>query len=152
MPLWLHQGRIQRERGLPLAPGLCLLIHSCVLSNSNKLNITIGSVYAPTQWAHVEMKDQFCDDLQAVISSAPTDDPLLMMGDFNERIGYGGDSDPSWLGVRGMFGVGRLHENGEHLLGFCAMNELCIMNTMFAKKENSSVCMVTSRNRSMVLY
>ena len=57
------------------------------------------------------------------------------MGDFNARVGYGGDSDPSWLGVRSMFGVGRLNKNGGHLLGFCAMNELCIMNTMFAKKR-----------------
>ena len=41
-----------------------------------------------------------------MISSAPADDLLLVMGEFNTRVGYGDDSDPSWLGVRGMFGVG----------------------------------------------
>ena len=33
------------------------------------------------------------------------------------------------------FGVGRLNENREHLLIFCTMNGLCVMNTMFAKKR-----------------
>ena len=75
------------------------------------------------------------DDLQAVISSTPPDDLLLVMGDFNARVGCGDDTDPSWLGVRGMFGVGRLNENGEHLLSFCALNGLCVMNTMFAKRR-----------------
>ena len=39
------------------------------------------------------------------------------------------------VGVRGMFGVGQLNENGEHLFCFFAMNEFCIMNTMFVKKR-----------------
>jgi len=105
------------------------------LGDSNKLNVTIISIYAPTHRASVEIKDQFFDDLQVVINSAPPDDLLLVMGDFNARVGCGEDLDPSWLGVGGMFGVGKLNENGEHLLSFCAMNELCIMNTMFAKKR-----------------
>ena len=53
-----------------------------------------------------EIKDQFFDDLQAVISLTPSDDLLLGMGDFNARVGCGDDTDPSWLGVRGMFIVG----------------------------------------------
>ena len=59
------------------------------------LNVTIVSVNALTHLALVEMKDQFFDDLQAVVSSTPPDDLLLVMGDFNARVGYGGDSDPS---------------------------------------------------------
>ena len=88
-----------------------------------------------------------------MIISTPPDDLLLVMGDFNTRVGCGGDPDPSWLGVRGMFGVGRLNENGEHLLSFCALNNLYIMNTMFAKnkEEDSSVYMANSRNKNMAL-
>ena len=41
------------------------------------------------------MKDRFFDDLQAVISSTLPDDLLLVMGDFNARVGCGGDTDPS---------------------------------------------------------
>ena len=105
------------------------------LSDSSKLNVTIISVYSPTHQAPVKINDQFFDDLQAVINSAPLDDLLLVMGDFTARVGCGEDTDPLWLGVRDMFGVGKLNENGEHLLSFCAMNELCIMNTMFTKKR-----------------
>ena len=54
------------------------------------------------------------------------------MGDFNARVGYEG---PSWFGVRGEFEVGKMNDIGEHLLSFCAINELCIMNTLFAKKR-----------------
>ena len=104
------------------------------LNDSTKLNVTIVTVYAPTHRASVEMRDQFFDDLQAVISSTPPDDLLLVMGDFNARVGCGDDTDPSWLGVRGMFGVGRLNENGEHLLSFCALNELCVMNTSLQRR------------------
>ena len=97
---------------------------------------TIVSIYAPTHWASTEVNDKFFDDLQAVISSTPQDDLLLVMGDFNARLGCEDDTDPSWLEVRDsyMFGVGQLNENGEHLLTFCAMNELCIVNTMFAER------------------
>ena len=52
-----------------------------------------------------------------------------------------------------MFGVGQLNENGEHLFCFFAMNELCIMNTIYVcKEEDSSVYMATSRNENMALY
>ena len=78
------------------------------------------------------MKDQLFDDWQVAISSTPPDDFLLVMGDFNARVGYEG---PSWFGVRGEFEVGKMNDIGEHLLSFCAINELCIMNTLFAKKR-----------------
>ena len=34
-----------------------------------------------------------------------------------------------------MFGVGKINESGELLLSFCALNQLCVMNTMFEKKR-----------------
>ena len=56
------------------------------------------SVYAPTHRASVE-KDQFFDDLQAIISSTSPDDFLLVIGNFNARVGYGGDTDPDYFTV-----------------------------------------------------
>ena len=85
------------------------------LRDSLKLNVTIISVYAPTHQAPAELRDQFYDDLQAVISLAPADDLLLVMGDFNARVGCGDETDSSWLGVRGRYGVGQMNENGEYL-------------------------------------
>ena len=49
------------------------------LNASSKLNVTIASVYAPTHWAPVEVKEEFFDDLQIMISFSPPDDLLLLM-------------------------------------------------------------------------
>ena len=38
-----------------------------------------------------------------------------------------------------------MNESGEYLLSFCAMNEFCTMNKMFAKNEDPSVYLATSR-------
>jgi len=53
-------------------------------------------VYAPNPWAPIENEDQFFDDLQAVISSTPPDDLLLLvMEDFNARVGCEEDTNLS---------------------------------------------------------
>jgi len=100
--------------------------------------MSIVSVYAPTHRAPAEVKEKFYDDLQAVISSVPSSDVLLVMGDCNARVGCASSSCTSealWDGVQGKFGVGKFNESGESLLSFCALNQLCVMNTMFDKKR-----------------
>jgi len=86
-----------------------------------------------------------------VISSAPPDDLLLVMGDsLMQELDV---EKSSWLGVRGMFGVGKLNENGEHLLSFCVMNELCVTDEHnVCKEEDPSVYLATSRNQGVALY
>ena len=86
------------------------------------------SVYAPTHRALAEVKEMFYDDLQAVISSVPSSDVLLVMGHFITRVGCASSSnctsEPLWDGVQGKFnfGVGKINESGESLLSFCAFN------------------------------
>ena len=104
--LWQPHGGIRGLYGLPLARIVSAHLKLC-LSASNKLNVSYHcKCLCPTHRVPIEMKDNFFDDLQVVISSTPPDDLLLVMGDFNVRVGYGGDMDPSWLGVKGKFGVG----------------------------------------------
>ena len=55
-------------------------LHLC-LSNSNKLNVTIVSVYALTHRTPVEIRDQFFDNLEAVISSTSPYDLLVFCSD-----------------------------------------------------------------------
>ena len=45
------------------------------------------------------MKERFYDDLQAVIGSVPSSDLLLVMGDFNVRVGCRGESSSMWSDV-----------------------------------------------------
>ena len=49
--------------------------------------VSIISVYAPTHRAPADVKEKLYDDLQAVISSVPSSDVLLVMEDFNARVG-----------------------------------------------------------------
>ena len=48
---------------------------------------TIVSAYASTMTNPDEVKDKFYDDLDSVISTAPRTDKLILLGDFNARVG-----------------------------------------------------------------
>ena len=49
--------------------------------------LTLVSVYAPTQTNHDSIKEQFYEDLDKVIPDVPTKDKLVIVGDFNARVG-----------------------------------------------------------------
>ena len=106
-------------------------------SRSSPFFMTIISVYAPTHRSAQEKKDEFYADLQETIDSVHVDDVLLVVGDFNARVGSSERREDSsmWDGVRGCHGAGKMNESGEALLSFCALNELTIMNTCFEKKN-----------------
>ena len=84
-----------------------------------------------------EKKDEFYADLQSLLNNTQKEDVVMLLGDFNARVGSGErvGNNPSWNGVRGCHGVGKMNENREALLTFCALNELVIMNTTFEKKN-----------------
>jgi len=50
-------------------------------------NVTIIQVYAPTETAWDAEKDDFYEQLNEVISGAPSYDMKIVMGDFNTKIG-----------------------------------------------------------------
>ena len=96
---------------------------------------TIVSVYAPTHRANQEEKDKFYTDLQSQIDGVAEEDILVVVGDFNARVGSSERHEDIWNDVRGYHGVGRINEAGETLLSWCASNSLTVMNTMFEKKN-----------------
>ena len=63
----------------------------------------------------------------------PEKELLLLMGDWNARVGSCQTSD-QWNGALGRHGTGDLNEAGMFLLSFCSSNDLTIMNTCFEKK------------------
>lgn len=96
--------------------------------------VTICQIYAPTIDAKDEDIDAFYNDLQQEIISSPRSDTLIIMGDFNAKVGVG-DKDTS--SIMGMCGSGQRNERGDRLLDFCSVNNLCITNTRFKQtKEN----------------
>ena len=95
---------------------------------SGKRHATIVSAYAPTMTNPDEVKDKFYDDLDSVISAAPRTDKLIILGDFNARVGT---DHQTWEGVIGPEGVGKCNSNGLLFLRKCAEHELLITNTVF---------------------
>ena len=89
---------------------------------------TIIQVYAPTSKKEAdEDTDQFYEDLQSVLSTVKDKDPLIILGDFNAKVGSIPQKD---FGL-GPFGMGNKNERGERLLTFCNTNKLTITNTQF---------------------
>ena len=103
------------------------------LREAGDIYMSVISAYAPTARAPPRVKQQFIEDLQHTIDNIPPSDVLLVLGDFNARVGRGIQGDV-WRGVRGRHGLGNCNEAGEDLLEFCAVNRLTIMNTWFTKK------------------
>jgi len=50
-------------------------------------NTKIVNIYAPTESANEEQKEQFYEDLNRCCDQIPKHDALLILGDFNAKIG-----------------------------------------------------------------
>ena len=90
--------------------------------------ITLISVYAPTMTYSDEEKEAFYEKLSEAVHGVPKTDRLLVLGDFNARVGA---NHKVWEGVLGPHGIGRENSNGRLLLSFCAQESLFITNTLF---------------------
>jgi len=77
-----------------------------------ELCLSVYQQYMSIISVHYRALDKLYDDLQVVISSVPSNEVLLVMGDFNARVGCV-SSESLWDGVQGSFGVGNINESGE---------------------------------------
>ena len=73
--------------------------------------------------------DQFYTELQAEIDDTHKKDIILVMGDFNAKVGS--MQDLSEKGIIGKYAYGNRNGNGEELVDFALGNNLKIMNTTF---------------------
>lgn len=95
------------------------------------LSITLIQVYAPTEKSSEEEINQFYNDIEK--AHLLSDDIVLVMGDFNAKIGCPRVEESF---IMGKYGIGERNERGERLIDFAAENKLSIMNTFFKKKES----------------
>ena len=90
--------------------------------------LSLISAYAPTLPQCDDIKESFYASLRDAINAVPSSHKLLVLGDFNARVGT---DHTSWDSILGRHGVGNENSNGTLLLSLCSQNELCITNTFF---------------------
>jgi hypothetical protein len=94
---------------------------------------TILAIYAPTMTNSPENIDGFYVKLNQVLKDIPYADKIIVLGDFNARVGQ---DCVTWKGVLGGFGTGRVNANGERLLNLCNEHQLVITNSCFKHKQS----------------
>ncbi len=103
---------------------------------SSPVNVTLIAAYSPVnpngQQMAINASDSFYADLQRTINTAPSNDLLLIIGDFNARVGK--QQHQTSRKVVGPHAVDQINENGQRLIDFCAANNLIISNTFFQHK------------------
>ena len=101
------------------------------------INVTVIAIYAPTnpknQQRTSSTADPFYADLQVTVNKVPKSDMLLIIGDFNARIGQ--EQHQTSSSVVGPHAVDTINDNGERLIDFCSINNLIICNTFFQHKS-----------------
>ena len=89
-------------------------------------------VYAPTNAASDEDKDDFYELLQQIMEAAPEHELKIVMGDFNAQIGK---DNTGWEDVMGRQGLGEMNDNGERLLSYCSTNKLKVGGSLFNHRD-----------------
>ena len=77
-------------------------------------NITVIQVYAPMSNAEEAEVERFYEDLQDLLELTPKKDFLIIIGDWNAKVG-----SQETPGVTGKFGLGIWNEAGQRLIEFC---------------------------------
>ena len=115
---------------LPVGISERLMTLRLVLDNNQ--TATVLSAYAPTLVSDEEVKETFYACLDEALSKIPKEDKIILLGDFNARVGR---DHHLWKGTIGKEGTGNINSNGVLLLSKCAQYDLTITNTIFRQKN-----------------
>ena len=99
-----------------------------------------------------EKKDDFYQQLQAVLDKRGAKDITILMGDFNAKIGM---DNTGYEDIMGTHGLGQMNENGERFADLCALNQLVIGSSIFPHKrihKATWVSRTTSRRTRSTTY
>ncbi|XP_077091366.1 uncharacterized protein LOC143742394 [Siphateles boraxobius] len=105
---------------------------------------TLLSAYAPTLDAEESIKDVFYESLDAALLKVPHTDKLVLMGDFNARVG---SNNMLWSGVIGKHGLGNINRNGLRLLSLCSEHKLVITNSISQMKNKYKASWMHPRSK-----
>ena len=89
-------------------------------------------MYAPTLQAETGVKEAFYRDLHDLLQQVDSKDKLLILGDFNAKVGRDFEL---WKGVLRRHGIGNCNVNERLLLEFYSEHQLVITNPLFQQKD-----------------
>ena len=107
------------------------IITATFCTDQKRFNLLVIQCYAPTNEAEEETKTEFYEQLQEAVRKATARDIVIMMGDFNAKIG---SNNKGYELVMGKQATGSMNENGEKLADFCLDNDLVIGGSIFPHK------------------
>ena len=97
-----------------------------------RTDLTVISAYAPILDAEEDIKNQFYSQLDHVITTIHREDNVILLGDFNVRVGR---DSILWNNIIGKEVVGKANSNGILLLSNYTEHDLAITNTLFRQKS-----------------
>lgn len=106
--------------------------------NAKPQPITLIQIYMPTTDASDDDVLEVYAEVQKLVDECPRKDRLIVMGDFNARLG----SNTSHTAC-GKFGYGAGNERGQLLMDWLGDNDLIALNTCFQHREKQRYTWVT---------
>ena len=79
-----------------------------------------------------EAQETFYEELPKTLKKASPRDSIILLGDFNARVG---NDHQAWPGVLGQHLLGSMNSNGLLLLSLCTEFNLVITNSMFHQQN-----------------
>ncbi|XP_021858714.1 uncharacterized protein [Spinacia oleracea] len=109
--------------------------------------VTVVSAYAPQTGLDASTRQEFWEDLEAVVQRVPRSEKLIIGGDLNGHVGSSCDGFES---IQGDFGYGDRNEAGNAILDFALAYDLGKMNTWFEKRDSHLVTYRSGGNTSQI--
>jgi len=94
-------------------------------------HLTAIAVYALTEEASVQDKDNFYNQFSALISATPPHDQLVVLGDFNVCDPDLVSGQTGFESVVGLYGVGNVNDNTQIFRKMCSSRGLAILGSWF---------------------
>jgi hypothetical protein len=111
------------------------------------LVFNVISAYAPQIGLNESIKRQFCEQLDALVSSVSISKKLFIRGDLNEHVG---STRVGFDGVHGGFGYENRNQEVEGILNFALAYDLFVTNTLFRKRVSHLLTFSSGQHCSQI--
>ncbi|KAL8560445.1 hypothetical protein ACOMHN_061488 [Nucella lapillus] len=92
------------------------------------------NAYTTTMINPSDIKNKFCEELNALIVAVPQSEKLI-------------SCSRTWEGITGKHGIGKCNSNGLQLLKMCATHDLIITSTLFRLSSRNKTSWMQPRSK-----